>query len=68
MNINDLIGKRVLLKISSSHYTQVDVSEYKICEVSPTGNWVKMMDMNGRKFWKPIQSLAMVEVLREIEK
>lgn len=47
MNINDLIGKRVLLKISSSHYTQVDVSEYKICEVSPTGNWVKMMDMNG---------------------
>ena len=66
MNINELLDKRVLMTVS--HYgSSGNVEEFKIIEVSPSGAWVKLMNCNGRKFWKQVPALGLVEVLRDIE-
>lgn len=62
MNIRELVNKRVLLKIGSG-YGAFQVDEYRILEVSPTGNWVKLMNLNGKKFWRTISDIAFVEEL-----
>lgn len=67
MNICDLLGKRVLLKLSSTGYRSTEVTEYKVLEVSPSGVWVKLMNLYGNKFWKPVQEVAFIEELREIK-
>ena len=66
MNIIELIGSRVLLKIVRSSFSTQDVTEYKILEVSPSGNWAKIQNMNGNKFWKPLQEIAFVERLQDL--
>lgn len=68
MNILDLVGKRALLKINVSAYTRGDVQEYRVLEVSPSGNWAKLMDMNGRKYWKLLSDIGFVEELKTIER
>lgn len=67
MNIIELIGKRVLLKLSDTYHCEAP-EECRILEVSPSGNWIKIMNLNGRKFWKAIKSVSLVEVLKDIEK
>jgi len=68
MEITDLVGKRVLLKTSGRYaYREEEVTEYKILEVSPSGNWVKLMNLNGNKFWKPITGLSYVETLIDLK-
>ena len=68
MNITQLIGKRCLIKIgSSSIYSRLDVTEYRVLEISPSGNWVKLQNLNGNKFWKPVAECSLVEELRELK-
>lgn len=68
MNIGDLVGKRVLLKVSASVYGRsAEVTEYRVLEVSPSGVWLKLMNLYGNKFWKPVQEVAFVEELLEIK-
>lgn len=64
MDIILLLGQRCLLRIGSVPGNAVE--EYKVIEVAPSRNWVKLQNMNGNKFWKPITSLALVEVLTEL--
>ena len=66
LNTDTCIGKRVLLKFGN-RYSE-SVSEYKIIEVSPSGNWIKIMNLNGRKFWKPVVEVAFIEELKSLEK
>ena len=67
MNIVELIGSRVLLKIGgSSTYSRQEVTEYKILELSPSGNWAKIQNMYGNKYWKPLQEISFVEKLQEL--
>jgi len=67
MNIANLVGKRVLLKVGNSGYERnTDVTEYRVIEISPSGIWAKLMNLYGHKFWKPVQEIAFVEELREI--
>jgi len=66
MNIEDLVGKRALLSLKESSLKTPSVEEYKILETSPSGQWVKLMNYNGRKFWKPIATISVVEVLKDL--
>lgn len=66
MNITELLGKRVLIT-EKEGYRGTKVSEIKILEISPSGNWVKLMNMYGNKYWKPVQDLALVEVLKDLK-
>lgn len=68
MNITQLIGKRCLLKIgSSSSWNRQEVTEYRVLEISPSGNWVKLMNIHGSKFWKPVTECSLVEELTELK-
>jgi hypothetical protein len=67
MNIDELVGKRALLKVASGGYKGSEVTEYRILEISPSGLWVKLMNLNGHKFWKSLSEIAFVEELRELK-
>ncbi len=70
MNINDYINSRVLLNLSNQTRwsSPSTVSEYKVLEVSPSGNWVKLMDLNGKRFWCTVSSISFVEALKSFDK
>jgi len=65
MIVSEVIGKRILAKIGNSFGNNVE--EYRILEQSPSGHWVKLTNTNGRKFWKPVAEIGVVEVLTPIE-
>ena len=63
MDARELIGKRVLLSQPKSYYG-TSVEECKILEVSPSGVWVKVMNIHGNKYWKETAKVSVVEVLQ----
>ncbi len=68
MNIGELVGKRVLLRVGTSGFVRTaEVTEYRVLEISPSGVWVLLMNLYGTKFWKPVQELSFIEELREIK-
>lgn len=68
--VNELVGQRALLKVSVKQpfRTEEGVSEYRIEEISPSGNWVKLLSMYGSKFWRPVTSVSLVEVLKDLRR
>lgn len=66
MNITELIGCRVLIS-EKGRYNSSSIGEVKIMEVSPSGNWVKLMDIYGKKYWKPVTDVSLVEVLKDLK-
>ena len=68
-SIADLLGKRALLavKIRDGSFNTPDVEEYKILEISPSGNWVKLISINGYKFWKAVMNVRFVEELQDFK-
>jgi hypothetical protein len=68
MNIFDLLHKRILIVEKSVGYNQQQkIEEVKILEISPSGKWVKIQNMNGNKFWKMASDIVPVEILFSIE-
>ena len=68
MNVNELVGKRCLLQLGgTSQWQRKEVTEYRVLEVSPSGNWVKMMNLFGNKFWRPVAEVALIEILVELK-
>jgi hypothetical protein len=64
MNIQDLLHKRILLAEKTSRYNQEKiVKEFKILEISPSGNWVKVQNDFGKKYWVPTIEIIPIEVL-----
>lgn len=59
-----LIGRRCLLSAVKGYSS--GVHEFRIEEVSPSGNWVKLMTLHGQKFWKPVTEVSLVEVLKDL--
>lgn len=66
MRVTDLVGKRALVTIKEGYNSKV--TEVKFIEVSPSGNWVKIMNMHGTKIWKPVHEIALVETLIDLKK
>ena len=66
MNITELLYKRVLIT-EKAGYTGNRIEEVKILEIAPSENWVKLMNMHGKKYWKPITELSLIEVLIDLK-
>jgi hypothetical protein len=69
MKVTDLVGKRALLKVNSSScrmYDRGDVTEFRVLEASPSGSFIKLMNMYGQQFWKPVPDISFVEELVDI--
>jgi len=68
MNLKELVHKRILVAEKQQGYNaKQTVEEYKILEVSPSGNFVKLQNMNGNKFWKTSADIIPIEILIETE-
>lgn len=69
MNVTELIGKRALLKLGNggSFMRSTSIDEFKFLEVSPSGNWVKLMNMHGNKFWRAVTDVSLVETLKDLK-
>lgn len=67
--MSDLVGKRMLLKVGKAGAwgRDAEVQEFKILELSPSGNWIKLMNAYGNKFWKPVADVAVVEELKPLK-
>jgi len=66
MNITKLLGKRILISEQSRHGDR-NFAEVKVLEISPSGNWAKLINMYGRKYWKRISALELVEELIDLK-
>ena len=62
LDIRDFINKRILATIAL--YPFETVKEYKVLEVSPSGDWVKLM-IDGKRFWNKRQLITLVEILSD---
>lgn len=69
-HIKDLVHKRVLLvaKEKAGYSVETIVIEVLIMEVSPNGNYTKIRDMDGRRYWKHTSEITPIEVLLNLEK
>lgn len=69
MKILELLHKRVLVATKTNGYNSAQtVEEIKILEISPSGNWVKIQNSNGAKFWKSVSDVTPIEVLEPTDK
>ena len=68
MIITELLNQRVLISSKESRWGDNAIQEVKVLEISPSQNWVKLMNEHGRKYWKPITDVSVVEVLKTITK
>ena len=64
MAISDFIGKRVLASTQTRPYaTAGSFTEFRVLEVSPSGNYVRMVDAYGRKVWYLTAVVTVLETL-----
>jgi len=62
INVRELIGERVLIHDQKGYY-RTTVIEAKVLEVSPSGTWVKIMNMHGNKYWMETGKMSVIEKL-----
>jgi enterochelin esterase-like enzyme len=67
MQVQELIGKRVLFKEREFSSTRFMAVELKVLEVSPSGFWVKLMALDGRKYWREVRVCQIIEQLTDLE-
>lgn len=66
MLASEFVGKRILATVKGFGYGS-QIEEYQVLEVSPSGNYIRLMNAFGKKFWKPIVEVQPVEMLLKIE-
>ena len=67
--MENLIGKRILVAKSNNGYrSEQTIEELKILEISPSSQWVKIMNDCGQKFWRAYNSITPIEILADKEK
>ncbi len=66
--ITEYVGRRVIAALKNSPWGEDDVyDEYRVLEVSPSGNFVRLLTCFGRKFWRPVTDVALIEALKPFE-
>ena len=63
---SQVVGKRVLASVKTKRYGDVVVSEYRVLEASPSGLWLKLQNIDGRKFWVALVDISLIEELQDI--
>ena len=67
INIEDILHKRILVAEKQNSYSSDKiVKEIKILEISPSKNWVKVMNDNGNKLWKHYSDIIPIEILQSL--
>jgi hypothetical protein len=68
-HIRELVHKRILVatKESRGYSSQQIVTEVLVMEVSPSGNFTKLRDMDGRRHWRNTMDIVPLEVLSNLE-
>lgn len=62
-NLSTLAGKRVLLQ--TCPYSKSQIYEARILEVSPSGQRVKLCNIDGKQYWRDSSDLFLVEILQD---
>lgn len=62
------VGKRLLVRIPGVNHSRygANVIEAKILEASPSGNYVKLLNIWGEKFWKATSEITFIEELKTL--
>ena len=69
MNITELLHKRVLVAEKTSSYgNSSKVTEFFIMEVSPSQNFLKVRDFDGRRYWRARADIQVIEILESVER
>jgi hypothetical protein len=69
MNLTHLLYRRVLMAAKRNGFDSTcTVEEFTILEISPSGKFIKIRNMDGRKYWKVISDIQIIETLETIEK
>jgi hypothetical protein len=69
MDLKSLLFKRILVvEKTYSYSSESTTTELKILEISPSGEWVKIQNMTGQKYWKHYSDIKPIEILFDIEK
>lgn len=64
MNFFELLYKRILVIEKERGYSSTQkVIELKILEVSPSGKWVKIQNIDGHKYWRAAADIIPIEIL-----
>lgn len=64
MKISELLHKRILVSQKGDGYASPQrVEEIKVLEIAPSGNWVKIQNQYGNKFWKSASDIILIEIL-----
>lgn len=67
MDITKMLHKRILVAEKLQGFnSKSTVEEIKILEISPSGIWIKIQNMNGNKYWKNYSDINPIEVLENI--
>jgi len=66
MKLDEILYKRCLIRQATS-WGGGNIIEVKILEISPTKNWVKLMNTHGNKYWRASAELDLVEVLIDLK-
>ena len=62
---DNVVGKRILAKVGNRYSSNVD--EFRVLELSPSGRWTRLMNVNGVKFWTATTEIGVVEVLTTLD-
>lgn len=65
MELENLINKRCLIK-NGERWGNKEISEVKILELSPSKNFVRLMNEHGQKYWKSVTEIQLIEVLKDL--
>ena len=67
-NLKLSLGKRVLIAVKGGYsHSPSSLFEFKIIEISPSEQFIKVMDENGRKIWKHVNDFTPIEMLVDRE-
>jgi len=70
VELKDLLNRRILTGEKNQYFdkTKVLCQEFKVLEISPSNEWIKLQNLDGRKFWKSTKEIVLLEVLEVVIK
>lgn len=66
LEFKDCIGKRLLVKRANAWFTD-HPSEVKVIEISPSGEYIKLLMPDGHKYWYDVGNYMIMEILPEVK-
>lgn len=70
VELKNLLHQRILCGEKGGYHNSSTVfaQEYKVLEISPSNEWIKLQNLDGRKYWKRTAEIVLLEVLEIIQK